>query len=72
MTNKKDQFEIEGRVTEVLPNTQFKVKLENGHEVIAYLGGKMRRFRIRTVLGDKVKVQMTTYDLTKGRIIERL
>lgn len=72
MTNKKDQFEIEGKVIEVLPSTQFKVELENGHEVIAYLGGKMRRFRIRTVLGDKVKVQMTTYDLTKGRIIERL
>ena len=61
-----------GTVTEVLPNTTFRVKLENGHEVLAYVSGKMRKNYIRILTGDKVKVEMTPYDLTKGRITYRM
>jgi translation initiation factor IF-1 len=58
-------------VTEVLPNAMFRVKLENDHEVLAHTAGKMRRFRIRVLAGDKVTVEMTPYDLSKGRITYR-
>ena len=64
-------MEFEGTVTEVLPNAMFRVKLENDHEVLAHTAGKMRRFRIRVLAGDKVTVEMTPYDLTKGRITYR-
>jgi len=67
-----DLFEQEGEITEVLPNQMFRVTLENGHQIVAYTGGKMRQFRIRLVQGDKVRVEMTPYDLEKGRIIFRL
>ena len=67
----KDFLEIDGEVIESLPATTFKVKLENGHEVLAHLSGKMRMFNIRILPGDKVKIQMTPYDLTKGRITYR-
>lgn len=67
----KDFIEMEGKVTELLPATSFKVKLENGHEILAHLSGRMRMYKIRLLPGDKVKVQITPYDLTKGRIIYR-
>ena len=69
--NSKDFLEIDGEVTEALPATTFKVTLENGHEILAHLSGKMRMYNIRILPGDKVKVQMTPYDLTKGRITYR-
>ena len=62
---------MEGTIIEALPNTQFKVKLDNDHEVLAYLSGKMRRFYIRILLGDRVRVEMSTYDMTRGRITYR-
>lgn len=65
---KEELIEFEGLVTEVLPNAMFRVKLDNGHEIIAHTSGKMRKNRIRVLLGDKVTVEMTPYDLTKGRI----
>ena len=65
-------LEMEGTITDVLPNQMFKVELENGHIVTCYTGGKMRRFRIRLVLGDQVKIEMTPYDLDKGRITFRI
>lgn len=72
MAKNKDLIELEGTISEVLPNQMFKVELENGHLVTCYTGGKMRRFRIRLVQGDRVRVEMTPYDLDKGRITFRL
>lgn len=72
MAKDKDLIELEGTISEVLPNQMFKVELENGHLVTCYTGGKMRRFRIRLVQGDRVRVEMTPYDLDKGRITFRL
>ena len=71
MVKQEDKIELEGTITEALPGTQFRVELENGHEVLAYLSGKMRRYYIRILLGDRVKVEMSTYDLTRGRITYR-
>ena len=68
---KDEKMEVEGTVVEALPNTQFMVELEDGHQVLAYLSGKMRKFYIRILLGDRVKVEMTPYDLTRGRITYR-
>ena len=68
---KDDAIEMDGTVVDALPNTQFKVKLDNGHELLAYTGGKMRKFRIRILLGDRVRVEMSPYDLTRGRISYR-
>ena len=68
---KEDQIEMEGTVTETLPNTMFRVQLENGHVLIAHISGKMRKNYIRILKGDKVTVQLTPYDLTKGRITFR-
>jgi translation initiation factor IF-1 len=68
---KEDHIEMEGTVTETLPNTTFRVELENGHVVTAHISGKMRKHYIRILTGDKVKVELTPYDLTKGRIIFR-
>jgi len=72
-TPKQDKglLELEGQIIDVLPNQTFKVQFENGHVITAYTGGKMRQFRIRMVLGDTVTVEMSPYDLTKGRIIYR-
>ncbi len=67
----KDAIEVEGIVTEVLPDTNFRVQLENNHEVLAYLSGKMRRFYIRVLEGDRVKVEMSPYDLSRGRVTYR-
>lgn len=71
MANSKELFELDGQIIDVLPNQMFRIKLENEHELIAYTGGKMRQFKIRLILGDKVKVEMTPYDLSRGRIIYR-
>jgi translation initiation factor IF-1 len=68
---KEDPLEFEGTVTELLPNATFRVTLDNGHEVLAHTSGKMRKNRIRVLAGDKVNVEMTPYDLTKGRITFR-
>ena len=68
---KEEFLEVEGEIVELLPSTTFKVKLDNGHTILAHLSGKMRMHRIRIVPGDRVKVEMTPYDLTKGRIIYR-
>lgn len=72
MAKNDDIIELEGDIIEVLPNQMFKVELDNGHPVTCYTGGKMRQFRIRLVLGDRVRVEMTPYDLEKGRITRRL
>ncbi|OGO62404.1 MAG: translation initiation factor IF-1 [Chloroflexi bacterium RBG_19FT_COMBO_49_13] len=71
MTKEEDKIVVEGVVIEALPGTQFKVRLETGHEVLAYLSGKMRKYYIRILLGDKVRVEMSPYDLTRGRIVYR-
>ena len=72
MAKDKDLFELEGEVVDVLPNQMFKVKLDNEHVITAYTGGKMRQFKIRIITGDRVKVEMTPYDLSKGCVIYRL
>lgn len=68
---KEESIEMEGTVTETLPNTMFRVRLENGHVVTAHISGRMRKHYIRILTGDKVTVQLTPYDLTKGRITYR-
>jgi translation initiation factor IF-1 len=68
---KEDHIEMEGTVTETLPNTMFRVELDNGHVVTAHISGKMRKHYIRILRGDKVTVELTPYDLTKGRITYR-
>ena len=65
---KEDLLEFDGEVVELLPNAMFRVRLENDHEILAHTSGKMRKNRIRVLAGDKVQVEMTPYDLTKGRI----
>ena len=69
--SKQDLLEFKGKVTDLLPNAMFRVKLENGHVVTAHTSGKLRKNRIRVLQGDNVTVEMTPYDLTKGRIIFR-
>ncbi len=71
MAKEDDKLVVEGIVVEALPGTQFKVKLESGHVILAYLSGKMRKFYIRILLGDRVKVEMSPYDLSRGRITYR-
>jgi translation initiation factor IF-1 len=68
---KEELLTLDGEIEEVLPDGRFAVRLENDHRIIAYTAGKMRKFRIRSVVGDKVIVEMTPYDLEKGRIIFR-
>lgn len=68
---KEEALEMEGVVADVLPSTTFRVALQNGHTVLATLGGKMRRFRIRVLTGDRVSVEVSPYDLTRGRITFR-
>ncbi len=65
------KIEVEGNVIEALPNATFKVSLDNGHEVLAYLSGKMRKYYIRILLGDRVRVELSEYDLKRGRITYR-
>ena len=69
--DKEEKIEVEGTVVEALPGTQFRVELDNGHEVLAYLSGKMRKYYIRILLGDRVRVELSPYDLTRGRITYR-
>jgi len=71
MTKEKEVIELVGTVIEALPGTQFRVELENGHQIIAHVAGRMRKNYIRLVPGDRVKVELTPYDLTKGRITYR-
>ena len=71
MTKEEGKIKMDGVVTEALPGTQFRVRLENGHEVLAYLSGKMRKYYIRILLGDRVAVEMSPYDLSRGRITFR-
>ena len=68
---KEEKILVEGTIVEALPGTQFRVKLDNGHEVLAYLSGKMRKYYIRILLGDHVRVEMSPYDLNRGRIVYR-
>jgi translation initiation factor IF-1 len=68
---KEEKLEMMGSITEALKGTKFRVELENGHNIIAYLSGKMRRFYIRLLLGDRVKVELSPYDLEQGRIVYR-
>ncbi|MGQ9627786.1 MAG: translation initiation factor IF-1 [Anaerolineae bacterium] len=70
-SKKEGAIEVEGTIVEALPNTMFRVRLDNDHEVLAYLSGKMRKYYIRVLLGDRVKVELSPYDLTRGRIIYR-
>jgi translation initiation factor IF-1 len=68
---KEELMEFEGVVLELLPNAMFKIQLDNGHEILGHTSGRMRKNRIRVLVGDKVTVEMTPYDLTKGRVIHR-
>ncbi|MCP5419268.1 MAG: translation initiation factor IF-1 [Gammaproteobacteria bacterium] len=68
---KEDHIEMEGTVIDTLPNTMFRVELENGHVITAHISGRMRKHYIRILTGDKVKVELTPYDLSKGRIVFR-
>ncbi|HSI29595.1 MAG: translation initiation factor IF-1 [Methylophilus sp.] len=68
---KEELIEMQGAVTEILPDARYRVKLENGHELIAYTGGKMRKHKIRILAGDKITIEMSPYDMDKGRIIFR-
>ena len=72
MASDKGLMEFEGTIVNVMPNQMYKVELENGHEVTCYTGGKMRQHKIRLIMNDNVRVEMSPYDLTKGRITFRL
>ncbi|HMZ07327.1 MAG: translation initiation factor IF-1 [Chloroflexi bacterium] len=71
MTKEEGKIRVDGVVVEALPGTQFRVKLDNGHEVLAYLSGKMRKHYIRILLGDRVALEMSPYDMSRGRITFR-
>jgi translation initiation factor IF-1 len=71
MTKEEGKIQVDGTIIEALPATQFKVRLDNDHEVLAYLSGRMRRYYIRILLGDRVRVEVSPYDLTRGRIVYR-
>ncbi len=71
MTKQEDKIEVEGEITEALPSTMFRVQLEGGHSVLATISGKMRKHYIRILPGDKVKVELSPYDLSRGRITYR-
>ena len=67
----QEKLVLDGKIIEALPNTSFKVELENGHTILAYLSGKMRKFYIRVLLGDRVRIELSPYDLDRGRIVYR-
>jgi len=71
LTKQEDKIEVEGEITEALPSTMFRVEVEGGHDVLATIAGKMRKHYIRILPGDKVKVELSPYDLTRGRITYR-
>jgi translation initiation factor IF-1 len=72
MSKRDDLLEVEGLVTEVLPSNMFRVKLENGSEIICYTNGRLRQNKIKMILGDRVRIELSVYDLSKGRITYRL
>jgi translation initiation factor IF-1 len=69
---KEEKLEMEGEIIEALRNRMFRIRLDNGHETLGYTAGKMRRFRIRMLLGDRVRIELSPYDLTRGRIVYRM
>jgi translation initiation factor IF-1 len=71
LTKTEEKIEVEGVVVEALPNAMFKVELENGHAVLAYLAGRMKKYYIKVLLGDRVRLELSPYDLTRGRITYR-
>jgi translation initiation factor IF-1 len=71
MAKTEEKIVVEGTVVEAMPSTTFRVELENGHTVLAYLSGRLRKYYIRILLGDRVKVELSPYDLTRGRIVYR-
>ncbi len=71
MAKEEEKIQVDGTIIEALPGTQFRVKLDNGVVVLAYLSGRMRKYYIRILLGDRVRVEMSPYDLTRGRIVYR-
>jgi translation initiation factor IF-1 len=71
MATKEEKIEVEGTIVEALPNTQFTVELETGHKILAYLSGRMRKYYIRILLGDRVRVEISPYDMSRGRITYR-
>lgn len=71
MAKEEDKIQVEGTIIEALPGTQFRVKLDNGHSILAYLSGRMRKYYIRILLGDRVRVEVSPYDLSRGRIVYR-
>ncbi|MBN2257727.1 MAG: translation initiation factor IF-1 [Anaerolineaceae bacterium] len=71
MAKEEGKIQVDGTIIEALPATQFKVRLDNDHEVLAYLSGRMRRYYIRILLGDRVRVEISPYDLSRGRIVYR-
>ena len=72
MAEKEEKVELDGEVVEALRNGQFRIALDNGHETLGYTSGKMKRFRIRMLLGDRVRIELSPYDLERGRIVYRL
>jgi translation initiation factor IF-1 len=72
MKDQDEKLEVEGEVIEALRSRMFRVRLDNGHEALGYMGGKMKRYRIRVFPGDRVRIELSTYDLTRGRIVHRL
>ena len=72
MSEQSEKVEFEGEVTEALRGGMFRVQLDNGHQTLGYLGGRMKRYRIRLMLGDRVRIELSAYDLSRGRIVYRL
>jgi translation initiation factor IF-1 len=72
LSEKDEKIEFEGEVTEALRGRMFRIQLDNGHETLGYLGGRLKRYRIRIMLGDRVRIELSPYDLTRGRIVYRL
>jgi translation initiation factor IF-1 len=72
MASKEEKVEFEGEVVEAFRNRMFKIKLDNGHETLGYMAGRMKRYRIRVFLGDRVRIELSPYDLNRGRIVYRL
>ena len=72
MAEKEEKVDVEGEVVEALRGQQFRVRLDNGHETLGYMAGRMKRYRIRVFPGDRVRVELSTYDLSRGRIVYRL
>jgi translation initiation factor IF-1 len=72
MSERGDKIEMEGEVTEALRGRMFRIQLDNGHETLGYLAGRLKRYRIRIMLGDRVRIELSPYDLNRGRIVYRL